>query len=162
MAAHVDEVWKHVRIETSNEDAVTRGLIRGSHEVILDESTELEFGGSDAGPSPVDLMLTSLVACQVSVLQQCFEKARIEEYDIEAEATIDQTGAGEIPEEMPLNTAKRVGHIVIDLDVSVPEEFEPRARRCLDVYDDGCIVGQSFRSGIDYDTVADLTVSTDD
>jgi hypothetical protein len=28
--------------------------------------------------------------------------------------------------------------------------YEDRAQRCLDVYDTGCIVGQSLRAGIDY------------
>lgn len=159
MGANVDEVWKHVRIETSNEDDFTRALVRGKHEILMDESPELPYGGSDEGPSAVDLLVTSLLACQVSVLQQCFEKARIEEYEIEAEATIDDRGEGDIPGEMPENTAGRVEHVVIDLDATVPEELEPRARRCLDVYDDGCIVGQSLLAGIDYSTEARLTIS---
>lgn len=159
MGAHVDPVWKHARVEANSEDEFTRAIVREKHEVMMDEGVELPFGGSDAHPSAVDLLVTSLVACQVSVLQQCFEKARIEEYSIEAEATIDNRLEDEIPEEMPSNTAKRVKHIVVDLDATVPEELEARASRCIDVYDDGCIVGQSLLEGIDYSTTASLSVA---
>lgn len=51
---------------------------------------------------------------------------------------------------MPGHTANRIQHIDIDIDVTVPDEYEEDAQRCLDVYDQDCIVGQSFRSGIDY------------
>jgi len=156
MGAHVDEVWKHVRVTTSSDDEFTHGLVRGKHELTMDESTELPFGGSDAHPSAVDLLVTSLTTCQVSVLQQCLEKSRIEEYSIEAEATIDNHRGEEIPEEMPENTARRVEHVVVDLSVSVPEEFEKRASRCIEVYDQGCIVGQSLLAGIDYTANASL------
>lgn len=159
MGAHVDPVWKHARVETSNEDEFTRAIVRDTHEVMMDEGTSLPFGGTDQYPSAVDLLVTSLVACQVSVLQQCFEKARIEEYSIEAEATIDNRLEDEIPEEMPENTAKRVEHIVVDLDATVPEDLEHRASRCVEVYDDGCIVGQSLLEGIDYTTTARLSVA---
>lgn len=159
MGAHVEAVWKHARVETSSEDEFTHATVRGKHELLMDEGVDLPFGGSDEGPSAVDLLVTSLLACQVSVLQQCFEKARIGEYAIEAEATIDNRREDAIPEEMPGNTAKRVRHVVVDLDATVPEELEPRARRCLDVYDDGCIVGQSLLEGIDYSAEARLTVS---
>ena len=161
MGATVDPVWKHVRVETSSDDEFTHATVRGKHELLLDESTELEFGGSDAGPSAVDLLVTSLVACQVSVLQQCFEKARIEEYRIESEATIDNSHRDDIPEEMPSNTSNRVEHIVVRLAVEVAPEFEDRAKRCVDVYDQGCIVGQSFHAGITYTPEVSLSVADD-
>jgi organic hydroperoxide reductase OsmC/OhrA len=46
--------------------------------------------------------------------------------------------------------AGRISHISVDLTLEVPGEYESRARRCLDVYDTGCVVGQSYRQGIEY------------
>jgi uncharacterized OsmC-like protein len=158
MAAEVDPVWKHVRVEASDDDTYTRALVREKHEVLIDESTELPFGGDDAHPSAVDLLLTSLTACQVSVLQQCLEKARIEDYHLEAEATVDNAHHETIPDEMPENTARRVEHIVVHLAVTVPDAYESRASRCVEVYDQGCIVGQSFKGGISYTPEVTVTV----
>lgn len=106
--------------------------------------------GTDEHSSPVDYLGFALTACQVSVLEQVLEKARVEAYEIDLDWEIDRRGAEDVPEEMPSNTATRVEHVSIDLTVRVPEEYEPRAKRCLDVYDSGCIVGQSFKRGIDY------------
>jgi hypothetical protein len=51
-----------------------------------------------------------------------------------------------------------VKHIDIELELTVPEEYESRAQRCLDIYDQGCIVGQSYRAGVQYDPHVTLTV----
>lgn len=130
-----------------------RGVVRDRHEILFDEPEDNEYGdGHDEHPSPVDYMFASLVGCQLSVLSQCLEKARVEGFEITAEARIqpDAMGTDRVPEEMPSHTAKRVRHIEIEITVAVPEAYEPRARRCLEVYDDGCIVGQSFQAGIEY------------
>lgn len=134
----------------SADDQFTHGVIRGTHEIRFDEPEFIPVGsGTDEYPWPVDHLFASLVACQVSVLKQCLEKARIDEFEIRATADIDWD-EGDIPKEMPENTAARIDHIAIDLDVRVPGEYESRAERCLAVYDRGCIVGQSLRAGIDY------------
>lgn len=54
--------------------------------------------------------------------------------------------------------AGRVSHVSVDLSLTVPAEFESRARRCLDVYDTGCVVGQSYRQGIQYTPRTSLAV----
>ena len=144
--------------KTSDAPGKTVGRINAtgdSHTVVFDEPRP---HGDDEHASPVGYMFSSLVACQMSVLAQCFEKSRIEEYEIEADAAIDRRGSDEVAEEMPAHTAKRIEHVQIDLSVEVPEEFEDRARRCLEVYDQGCIVGQSFRAGIEYTPETELTV----
>ena len=138
------------------------GLMRDKHEIVFDEPEDLEVGaGNDEHPSPVDYMFASLVGCQISVLNQCLEKARVEDFTIEADAAIDPESMSnaEIPEEMPSNTAKRIQHIDIDLTVTVPEEYESRASRCLEVYDQGCIVGQSYRAGVQYTPTVHLELT---
>lgn len=129
----------------------TRGVCRDKHEVFVDEPEWIpRMGGQDEYPSPVDHLMTALTACQVSVLAQCLSKARIDDYHIEAETTITDAGEDEVAEEVPEHTANRIRHIDIDLWVEVPESHEHRAAPCLDVYDTGCIVGQSYKAGIQY------------
>lgn len=127
----------------------TRGRCRDTHDVLVDEPAWSEFG-EDRAPSPVDYLMTAVTSCQVSVLSQSFDRAGIEEYEMDLDATITDVGAEDVPDEMPGHTANRIRHIDIDIDVTVPDVYEETAQQCLDVYDQGCIVGQSFRSGIDY------------
>jgi uncharacterized OsmC-like protein len=145
--------------EASSDEEYIHGSIRGKHDVYIDEPTWIPHGaGNDDHPSPVDYMVTALTACQLSVLSQALEKARVEEFSVSASATADQVVKAEIPEGMPGNTANRVKHIDIELELTVPEEYESRAQRCLDIYDQGCIVGQSYRAGVQYDPHVTLTV----
>ena len=125
----------------------------GPHRIVYDEP---EPHGNGEHAPPVTQMFGALVACQLSVLSQCLEKSRVEEYEINANAGIEDRSREDIPEEMPENTSKRIEHITIDIELVVPSEYEDRARRCLDVYDQGCIVGQSYRSGIDYTPTTSL------
>lgn len=147
---------------TKEADGLLSGTVRDTHEIKFDEPEDLPAGaGDDEHPSPVDYMFASLIGCQISVLNQALHKARIEDFTIEAEAKIspDAMEADEVPDEMPPHTANRIQRIEIDLSIEVPEEFESRAQRCLDVYDQGCVVGQSFRAGIDYTTDTSLDVT---
>lgn len=150
MSEDSTEDW-YVSFESGTDVEHTRALVRGKHEILYDEADFLEFGaGDDEYPGPVDNMVASLGACQISVLEQCLEKARIEEFHVEADLYADQVDRDEIPEEMPRNTAQRVKHIDVELRVEVPDEYRERAQRCVELYDAGCIVGQSFRAGIEY------------
>lgn len=140
-------------------DERTRGTVRDTHEVVFDEPEFLPVAeGNDTAPSPVDYLLSSLAGCQLSVLDQCLKKSRVDDYRIECEATIEDVGEGEIPEEMPGNTANRIHHVDIEITLTVPEAHESRAQRCAEVYDIGCIVGQSLRAGIDYDQTVTVDV----
>lgn len=139
-------------ITRSSDDEIARGLVRGKHELFADEPEWLEEpgAGNDTHPAPVDYLVFGLVSCQVEVLDQALRKARIEEYEIEAIAEVDTVGEDEPAEEMLAHHAGRVSHVSVDLSLTVPAEFESRAKRCLDVYDTGCVVGQSYRQGIEY------------
>lgn len=106
--------------------------------------------GNDEHPAPVDHLVVALVSCQVEVLDQALKRARVEEYDIEAAAEIDGLTMGDAPEGMPANTGQLIEHIDVEVTVETTAESEDRVQRCLEVYDGGCIVGQSYRAGIDY------------
>lgn len=139
------------RVTSSSDDEYRRGVLREKHEVVSDEPKFLPIAGNDDHPAPVDYLVFGLLACQASVLTQCFEKSRIGEFDITAVAEITSMGAvEEHPEEMPDHTANRIDHIDIEIEIRVPERFRSRAARCADVYDQGCVVGQSLRAGVEY------------
>jgi uncharacterized OsmC-like protein len=138
-------------VRKSSDDEIAVATVRDTHDVPIDEPEWLPMGiGSDQHPAPVDHLVVALVSCQVEVLDQALQKARIEEYDISARAEVDDLGTGDAPDGMPANTSQVIEHIDIDLTVETTPEFESSVRRCLEVYDDGCIVGQSYRAGIEY------------
>jgi uncharacterized OsmC-like protein len=158
----VEREWDRMFTSTvrrSSEDEYATGLIRDKHELRVDEPEWLgEPGaGEDAYPAPVDYMVFGLVACQLEVLDQALRKARIKDFEIEATATVDRVGEDQPAEEMLAHHAGRISHIAVDLSLSVPEEYES-AQRCLDAYDTGCVVGQSFRAGVEYTPSTTLEV----
>ena len=150
-----------IQFEKSSDSEFIEGTVRGKHQVLVDERDRGPPVGSgeDKPPTPVDYMLSSLVACQVAVLTQCLAKSHVDEFEIEATADVARGGEGDVPEEMPENTATRIEDMAVRVDLTVPEKYESRASRCLEVYDQGCIVGQSFDAGIDYDPETSLSVS---
>ncbi|MFB6130313.1 MAG: OsmC family protein [Salinigranum sp.] len=146
-------------VRKSSVDEFASVAVRDKHELLIDEPEWLPMGvGTDRHPAPVDHLVVGLVACQVEVLDQALQKARVEEYDISATAEIDELGMGDVPEGMPANTGQLIEHIDVDLTVETTAAFEGRVRRCLDVYDGGCIVGRSYRAGIDYTPHANVEV----
>lgn len=145
-------------VERSADDEIATGTVRGKHDLYADEPTWLEEpgAGNDTHPAPADYLVFGLAACQVEVLDQALRKARIEDYQITVEAEVDRVGEDEPADEMLAHHAGRISHIDVELTLSVPEEFEGRASRCLDVYDTGCVVGQSYRQGIEYTPTTSL------
>lgn len=138
-------------VTRSSDDDLATATVRGRHEVQIDEPEWLPMGiGNDEHPAPVDHLVVALVSCQVEVLDQALKRARVEEYDIEAAAEIDGLTMGDAPEGMPTNTGQLIEHIDVEVTVETTAESEDRVQRCLEVYDGGCIVGQSYRAGIDY------------
>ena len=138
-------------VTRSSDDDLAIAVVRDRHEVPIDEPEWLPMGiGTDRYPAPVDHLVIGLIACQVEVLDQALQKARVEEYDISATAEIDGLGMGDVPEGMPPNTGQLIEHIDVDLTVETTPEYESRVQRCLDIYDGGCIVGRSYRAGIEY------------
>lgn len=152
-----------VHFEKSSDGFFYIGTARETHQILVDERhKEPPVGsGKDLQPTPVDLMLASLLACQTAVLTQCLAKARIDQFQIEGSADIDDRSEEGVADEMPEHTGSRIEHVTVDVSLTVPPEFEERAGRCLEVYDQGCIVGQSMKAGIDYTPQTTLNTSSD-
>ena len=91
------------------------------------------------------------MGCKVNSLELLLKKSRIKDYRIDAESTAYSVQRDDI---------KRVQRLAIDIEQTVPEEHEPRAERCLELYTQGCMVGESISRGIDVDVTERLV--TDD
>lgn len=135
--------------------------LRDKHTVDVDEPPWIPHGaGNDDHPAPVDHLLLSLASCQTAVLMQCLEKNGVEQFRIECDAEVDgYERADDLPDVMPENTATRIDHVTVKMNLYTTPEYEDIADRCLIAYDDGCIVGKSLRGGIDYTPLTMLTVT---
>lgn len=150
-------------LTASHDEPYTEATVRDKHTLHSDEPEWLPAGaGDNAHPAPVDYLLMSLASCQVSVLKQCLEANGVERYAIECEAEVDEWATVDVPEAMPANTSYRVDHVTARMDQRTTEDHRDEADRCLGVYDEGCIVGQSLAGGLDYTPVTTLAVVDED
>lgn len=104
----------------------------------IDEPPPL--GGGD-GPNPARVLGAALGSCLGSSLLFCLRKARIEVRDLSVtvRGTVVRNERGRL----------RIGSIDVSLAPSVVGEDRERMSRCLEVFEDFCIITQSVRDGID-------------
>ncbi len=104
---------------------------------VIDESPPL---GGGAGPSPAQVLASAMASCLGSSLVFCLNKAHIELKSLRIVAR----------GELVRNARKRlrVGSIHIEIFPEVATGDTERMRRCLDLFEDFCIVTESVRIGI--------------
>ena len=147
-----------VEITRTGDDDVAHALVDGTHALEIDEPEWIPIGG-DRAPSPANYLLVATAGCQVEVLAQAFDKARITDYEIAARASRHRVDPGEGgPEAFPTHTSWRYLGIRIELVVETTPEFESRAARCLEVAEEACIVSRSVEAGIDVEVDKTLRV----
>jgi organic hydroperoxide reductase OsmC/OhrA len=97
--------------------------------------------GEGRGPNPAQLLAAAVGNCMAASLKFCLDRARIEVHGLttRVEGTIERNEDGRL----------RIGGLRVHLDPAVQEGDVERVERCLGVFEDFCIVGQSVRSGID-------------
>lgn len=102
----------------------------------VDEAPPL---GAGEGPTPTELLGAAVGGCLGASLVFCLDRARVpvEGIRTRVEGTLERNEAGRI----------RVGGIRVTLEVDLPEPG-PRGARCLDLFQDFCIVKESVRGGI--------------
>ena len=78
-----------------HEHFISRLSMRG-HLIVADEP--VENGGTDAGPTPTELILSGLAACTASTLRMYADKKgwEVERIDVEISISIDKTETGQI------------------------------------------------------------------
>ncbi|MDX1646209.1 MAG: OsmC family protein [Longimicrobiales bacterium] len=113
--------------------------------VVVDEPEPL---GEGAGPNAARLLAAAVGNCLAASLLLCLDKSRIEVRDLRAtvEGTMERNEKGRF----------RVAHLDVTLRPFVEgHESSPRFARCLDIFEDFCIVTQSVREGIDVQVTVD-------
>jgi organic hydroperoxide reductase OsmC/OhrA len=97
--------------------------------------------GEGAGPNPARMLAAAVGNCMSASLKFCLDRAHIEVLDMSArvEGTMIRNERGRL----------RIGSMRVRLEPVVDPADVERMRRCLDMFEDFCIVGQSVRDGID-------------
>jgi uncharacterized OsmC-like protein len=112
----------------------------GAAPFVIDEPPPL---GADRGPNPSRVLGAALASCLGASLLFCLRKSRIDVHGLRSEVhgTMARTERGRL----------RIGGIQVTLHVTVPEDQQPRMARCLEIYEDFCVVTASVRPGIPID-----------
>jgi len=110
----------------------------GLAEPLTDEPPPL---GQGNGPNPARLLAAAVGNCMSASLKFCLDRAHIEVQELRTrvEGTVVRNERGRL----------RIGSLRVYLEPTLEEEMLERIGRCLEVFEDFCIVGQSVREGID-------------
>jgi organic hydroperoxide reductase OsmC/OhrA len=97
--------------------------------------------GDGAGPGATRLLAAAVGNCLSASLLYCLRRARI---DVEAmrtsvSASIERNEKGRL----------RINDMRVRIEPTVPADQQPRMRRCLELFEDFCVVTQSVREGLD-------------
>lgn len=108
--------------------------------IAIDEAPPL---GHSNGPNPARVLASAVGGCLGASLLYCLRKARIDVSGLstKVEGTLVRNERGRL----------RVGQLRVILAPTVPVEARERMTRCLDIFEDFCVVTESVREGIDVD-----------
>ena len=97
--------------------------------------------GAGTGPNATRLVAAAVGHCLGASLLFCLGKARIDVGGVRAaiSGTVIRNETGRM----------RIGSIDVDLTVNVAPDARERMTRCMEIFEDFCIVTQSIRNGID-------------
>jgi organic hydroperoxide reductase OsmC/OhrA len=110
----------------------------GGRALVVDEAPPL---GRGAGPNPARMLGAAIGHCLSASLLFCMGKARI------PVGGMRSTVAGSLVRNE--RGRLRVGRVDVLLQPEIAREDAGRIARCLEVFEDFCIVTQSVRAGID-------------
>ena len=113
--------------------------------LIIDEPAPL---GAGEGPNASRLLGAAIGHCLSASLLFCLTKARV------PVGNIRTTVNGQIAREE--RNRLRVAGITVRLDADIAEEDRARAARCLELFEDFCIVTASVRRGVDVEVEVSL------
>ncbi len=112
----------------------------GRHELVMDEPPPL---GEGAGPNASSVLGAAVAHCLSASLLFCLRKAHadVEGMGADAEVSLGRNDRGRL----------RVKTIRIELHPRMAPGSEGRGRRCLELFEDYCVVTEAVRDGIDVD-----------
>ena len=107
--------------------------------------------GAGSAPNASRVLGAAVGNCLSASLLFCLRRAHVEVEDLRTEVTVTSTRneAGRL----------RIGSIAVKLHPQVQPEAEPRMRRCLELFEDFCVVTASVRDGIDVDVAVDTSAA---
>ncbi len=110
----------------------------GMPELVTDEAEPL---GKNAGPNPSRMLSAAVGNCLSSSLLFCLSRAKVEVGDLKAsvETVMQRNEKGRW----------RIAALKVKLHPIIKAEDVSRSKRCLEVYEDFCIVTESVRKGIE-------------
>ncbi len=108
--------------------------------LLLDEPEPL---GEGAGPNASRVLAAAIANCLSASALYCLRRAHIEVQEMRTtvSGTFVRNEAGRL----------RIGSVSVDIEPVVAEEDQSRMRRCMELFEDFCVVTQSVRQGIDVD-----------
>ncbi len=133
-----EERQTRVRLAQEDRYRFQVDLGRPEWQLVVDEPPPI---GTDTGPNPSRLLATAVGHCLASSLQYCLERARISGTRVAATVDVEvrRNERGRL----------RVTGIRVELDLTqVGEENRQAVARCLQLFEDFCVVTASVRQGI--------------
>jgi organic hydroperoxide reductase OsmC/OhrA len=119
-------------------EQIARFDLESASPLIIDEPAPL---GGGAAPNPARLLGAAIGSCLGASLLFCLRKARIDVRGVHTtvHGSLVRNERGRL----------RVGRVAVRLEPMVPAEQHDRIPRCVEVFEDFCIVTASVRQGID-------------
>ena len=116
----------------------------GVSPLLMDEPEPL---GDGAGPNAARLLAAAVGNCLSASALYCLRRARIDVYGMQTtvEASLERNEAGRL----------RVKAVRVRIEPVVDESQRARMQRCVELFEDFCVVTQSVREGIDVDVAVE-------
>ena len=106
--------------------------------LVLDEPAPL---GEGAGPNAARVLAAAIGNCLSASALHCLRRAHVDVASMHTRVSgeLERNEAGRM----------RIGRVDVQIEPVVAEADQPRMRRCLELFEDFCVVTQSVREGID-------------
>jgi uncharacterized OsmC-like protein len=106
--------------------------------LLVDEAPPL---GQGRGPNPARLLATAVANCLGASLLFCLRRSRVEVHGLRAtvRGAIERNERGRL----------RIGGLDVSIEPRIAAADRDRMGRCLELFEDFCIVTESVRNGID-------------
>lgn len=104
---------------------------------------EPEPVGEESGPNASKVLAATLANCLSASLLFCLQKSRVKVGDIRASSkgTMRRNEEGRW----------RIAEMTIEITPEVDKEYESKMERCIQIFEDYCVISQSVREGIPLD-----------
>jgi uncharacterized OsmC-like protein len=108
------------------------------NEIVVDEPRPV---GRGKGPNPGQLLAAAVGGCLSASFLFCARKLRLGVRGLHTNVSVThaRNEKGRL----------RIGKIEVEIDPRIQEPDEQKLQRCLDLYEDYCVVTQSVRKGLD-------------